>query len=85
MSERSGSETIPTTFEGERKLYQAVRTKLLSAYPPSVYLLLADERMLGVYPTVEAAKEYARLQHFTSWIVKSLGNVEDEHVTTPTA
>ena len=71
------------TFEGERRLYAAVRMKMLSAYPPSVYLLLADGRMVAVFASVADADEHARLQHFTSWIVKSLGNVEEEHITSP--
>ncbi|HLJ59813.1 MAG TPA: hypothetical protein VKZ50_08795 [bacterium] len=70
---------IATTFEGERKLYNAVRMRLLSAYPPSVFLLLADGGMLGVFPAIKEADEHARLQRFTSWIVKSLGDVTVEH------
>jgi hypothetical protein len=42
---------IATTFERERTLYQAVRMKVLSAYPPSVYLLLSDARAISCSAT----------------------------------
>ena len=57
---------IATTFEAERRLYGALRTKLVSVYPASVFLLLADGRMVGVFPTVKEADEHARLQRFRS-------------------
>ena len=57
---------IATTFEAERRLYGALRTKLASVYPGSVFLLLADGRMVGVFPTVKEGDEHARLQRFRS-------------------